>query len=242
MESLYSYRRISDFLFENFKNNQLYLNVINRMNDPYEGSINMIVNRELIDDFYVYISKWVNLPTEMVLEIDKIYDIEKKMNLLSRIFETSVERAVNEHMGIFCLTTNRNSLPMWGHYADNHKGILIEFDATHPIMLKASKVNYSEKINDVIIKEKSDFSKLDSIIYNSLMTKHNSWRYENEYRIRGRAGDVIKYDSKLIKAIYFGMQISCEDKEKLKKANAHNHNIKYYDSVMMTGTYRVNYL
>ena len=104
---------------------------------------------------------------------------------------------------------------MWGHYADNHKGILIEFDATHPIMQKASKVKYSEKLNDVIIKEKSDFSKLDSIIYNSLMTKHNSWGYENKYRIR--AGGIIKYDSKLIKAIYFGIKTSYEDKEKLKK-------------------------
>lgn len=242
MQSLYSYRRINDFLFENFKKNQLYLNVVNRMNDPYEGSINMVVKRELIDDFYAHIRERVDLPTEMILEIEKIDDIQKKMNLFSRIYETSVKRAINEHMGIFCLTTNRNSLPMWGHYADNHKGILIEFDATHPIMQKASKVKYSEKLNDVIIKGKSDFPKFDSIIYNSLMTKHNSWRYENEYRIRGRAGGVIKYDSKLIKAIYFGMKTSYEDKEKLKKANAHNPNIKYYDSVIMTGTYKLKYL
>lgn len=109
-------------------------------------------------------------------------------------------------------------------------------------MLKALKVKYSEKISDVIIKEKSDFLKLDSIFYSILMTKHNSWRYENEYRIRGRAGEVIKYDSKLIKAIYFGMNTSCEDKGKLKKANAHNPNIKYYDSIKITGTYQSNYL
>lgn len=241
MESLYSYRRIDDYLFENFKNKQLYLNVVNRMNDPYEGSINIVVERELIEDFYTHIKYMCGLPTEMVSEIEKIDDIEKRMNLFSRIFETSVKRAIKKHMGIYCLTTNRNSLPMWGHYADNHKGILIEFDATHPIMQKALKVKYSEKLNDVIIKERDDFSKFASIIYTSLMTKHNSWSYENEYRIRGRAEGVIKYDSKLIKAIYFGINTSYEDKENLKKANAHNPKIKYYDSLMMTGTYQLIY-
>ena len=79
MESLYSYRRIDDYLFENFKNNQLYLNVVNRMNDPYEGLINMVVERDLIDDFYVHISEAVNLPTEMVLKIEKIDNIDRKM-------------------------------------------------------------------------------------------------------------------------------------------------------------------
>lgn len=241
MESLYSYRRIDDYLLENFKNNQLYLNVVNRMNDPYEGSINIVVERELIDDFYAYITEATDLPKEMVLEIEKIDDIDRKMNLYSRIFEGLVKRGINDHMGIFCLTTNRNSLPMWGHYADNHNGILIEFDATHPIMKKALKVKYSEKLDDVIIKEKGDFSKFDSIFYKSLLTKHTSWSYENEYRIRGRAEGVIKYDSTLIKAIYFGLHISYENIEKLKKANAHNPNIKYYHSTMKTGTYRVSY-
>ena len=101
MESLYSYRRIDDYLFENFKNNQLYLNVDNKMNDPYEGSINMVVERKLIDDFYAHIRERGDLATKMVLKIEKIDDIEKKMNLFSRIFETSVKGAIKENMGIF---------------------------------------------------------------------------------------------------------------------------------------------
>src|ERR1017187_864386 len=43
---------------------------------------------------------------------------------------------------IYCLTPVPNSTLMWSHYADNHKGICLEFATGHPLFGSAQKVQY----------------------------------------------------------------------------------------------------
>jgi hypothetical protein len=39
---------------------------------------------------------------------------------------------INKTYGIFCLTRSNDNIPMWTHYASDHQGLVIEFDAEHP--------------------------------------------------------------------------------------------------------------
>jgi hypothetical protein len=41
-------------------------------------------------------------------------------------------RVALERVGILSLSSERDSLVMWTHYAEEHRGFLIEFDASHP--------------------------------------------------------------------------------------------------------------
>lgn len=49
-------------------------------------------------------------------------------------------------IGIYCLSERQDSVLMWSHYARNHTGYCMQFEATSytPVFGKAQKVNYCE--------------------------------------------------------------------------------------------------
>lgn len=238
---LYTYRAINEYLIDSLQNNYLYLNKVHKMNDPYEGAFDLTVSIDLIEDYYGLLKERLQMPDEMKCSIEQIVNDEAKANLLARIFESVAKKASNEHIGIYCFTQNKNSLPMWAHYANNHKGIMIEYDAENKVAQKAQPIIYKENLNDIVLSNKSDFKKLDTILYDSLTVKHSSWSYENEYRIRGREGYRIDYDNNFITGIYFGMHCSNDEKQKVIEASKHSTKIRYYNSFIMTGMYEVFY-
>lgn len=70
---------------------------------------------------------------------------------------------------------------MWSHYAEEHKGIAIEYDFTnfkqHENGFYFTKVDYSNTIvPNMEIIEQTDYIK-------SFFTKDELWKYENEYRL-----------------------------------------------------------
>jgi hypothetical protein len=53
----------------------------------------------------------------------------------------SIDKVLNQSVGILCLSEMRDSLLMWGHYADNHRGLVIGFDSDHPFFNKKRNEN-----------------------------------------------------------------------------------------------------
>ena len=88
-----------------------------------------------------------------------------------------------ERWRIYCLTSRLDSVLMWSHYADQHKGICLEFDVTRDPIGRAYKVLYSEVLPaigpDTLVDSKA---MVDSV----LLTKARAWCYEDEYRILAR--------------------------------------------------------
>jgi len=89
-----------------------------------------------------------------------------------------------EEMGIVSFTKRKNNLLMWSHYADEHRGICVEFKIdetfnrilyTHDAMLE--QVNYDN--------ERYDHENVDdpNALELSLVHKSLDWEYEQEYRI-----------------------------------------------------------
>lgn len=74
---------------------------------------------------------------------------------------------------------------MWGHYADNHKGVCLGFDL--PI-LREDGAAYVDKINYVDSLHPIDERVLTDVVYNNKMvkiartTKSSHWSYEEEWR------------------------------------------------------------
>ena len=105
-----------------------------------------------------------------------------------------IERRINE-FGILSLTDNPFSFEMWCHYANGHKGFLIEFnipDKTKPTLqllegvnLRAHKVRY---VKDYMINLDRLYGTGNSIPLHRIkdaifLRKTNHWKYEREYRI-----------------------------------------------------------
>ena len=115
-----------------------------------------------------------------------------------------VEQRINRY-GILSLTDNPYSFEMWSHYANGHKGFLLEFDIsdkTRPTLqlqeglsLRAHKVRY---VKDYVINidklsagsESIPFYKIRNTIF---LRKTRHWKYEREYRIVRQLDDCDNY-------------------------------------------------
>lgn len=91
---------------------------------------------------------------------------------------------LDDRMGVFCLSETATDVLMWAHYADNHKGFLIEFDSEHEFFHQAwqdgtdrfRRVNYlSERTN---VKTAAALNR-DEVFF----TKSKAWEHEREWRM-----------------------------------------------------------
>jgi len=90
-------------------------------------------------------------------------------------------------------STVPDSILMWSHYADNHKGICIEYDlngvgADHPFRKCIFPVIYSDKpynlnpwIEKLVAEDTNEFNP-DWLVL-GLLHKYCKWRYEKEWRV-----------------------------------------------------------
>lgn len=159
---------------------------------------------------------------------------------LTQFIETLNENM--QEMGIFCLTQNPDSLLMWAHYADSHRGFVIEFDSESPFFNQAPglksdmrylhKVEYSETRPSIVLSEIKDFS--------SFFTKSDDWKYEKELRMMYPLSDAnaiieIENDTihlfnipkSAIKSVIFGFRTSDIKKDEIRKILSANEEYKH---------------
>lgn len=131
---------------------------------------------------------------------------------------------------VACLTTDNKNTVMWGHYADKHRGICIEYDIS-PLLDKNKNDFLIRKINydrTAMINENIELYDLN-LLMDLFSIKSKEWEYENEYRIlyydreRRKNGLVIPLT---IKSVYFGTETPEDDKELIRDIT---ENIELYE-------------
>lgn len=81
---------------------------------------------------------------------------------------------------IYCLTPDPLSTLMWSHYADNHRGICLEFHIGNELFLDSCwEVTYHSEYPNWTPQT------MDAYIADMLLTKSDDWRYESEFRLVG---------------------------------------------------------
>ena len=136
---------------------------------------------------------------------------------------------VNTIWRVGCLTESPCNRLMWSHYADNHRGLCIEYDFSafdpfsagvtfDPVIYSSKRPQVPEKLlNDVATDQldRQDYRFLTS----TLFTKDSVWQYESEWRIvKGIHVDTqassphIEFEMPPVSAVYFGAAIdnSCK--------------------------------
>jgi hypothetical protein len=96
----------------------------------------------------------------------------------------AIYRAFNENVGILSLSEIADNEPMWAHYADEHKGLVLCFDEQHSFFNRrrsehdefyfARKVRYSDGPPLSLATVDGDAL---------LVTKGSQWSYEREWRM-----------------------------------------------------------
>lgn len=213
---VYKYRPISKFTERIFKDSNIWFAKPNTFNDPFDCQI---------------ITKTDNTKEELkeFLIRNNAYDINKKIDdglLPIEEWNNGINKVIGSFInncGVACFAGNNDSILMWSHYTDSHKGICIKFDILEDLNLfmLPLKVNYSDEYpiyNHIRDNRKSLIDKL-------FQTKAKCWEYENEIRVMkpNQFGN-IKFNKSAIKEICFGV-------------NASERDIKYYKHLLSKNSF-----
>lgn len=96
-----------------------------------------------------------------------------------------IVESLNDALGILCLSRNPESLLMWGHYGDEYRGAIIEFDESHSFFQGKFSVAYRKNRPVYNI---ADFLGQPFPVAD-LCIKPNVWAYEKEVRIARSLAD-----------------------------------------------------
>jgi len=132
---------------------------------------------------------------------------------------------------------------MWGHYANRHHGICIEYNTKDPIFVAVEKVKYTNVLPKLKINTLSDLKheSLTQQFIKNICTKEIRWNYENEYRLFDitRSG-IYKLLPGSVNSIYMGLFCSLEDEGKIRKALSYQ-SVRYYRIELNTIKYKIEF-
>jgi hypothetical protein len=168
--------------------NQIYCSRPNDFNDPWDCKPHF--NTEILDDqaenerhanwavevwsqHYPGIPEVVKQQKRALLLADRI----QAAKYLTKISEGMVE-AINARYRVYCLGPDVQNLLMWAHYADNHRGVCLEFDLRNEVFSGALRCDYSTAYPLMKAYDNSDDAALLA-----LLAKGDAWQYEEEYRL-----------------------------------------------------------
>lgn len=176
---------------------------------------------------------------------------EKYKNHLIKIIKKHALKDFRENFfTVTCFNNNPLNILMWSHYADNHKGFLIEFkipkydfgrlplpvEYSHEyptISLPYSFHAYEKDINIQIENTRKIF-----------YIKSKEWEYENEYRLINVEKELSSFPANYISSVLFGTNTPASIKnainEVIKNFNLkHSLDVKTYQAQLAQKQYRL---
>ncbi|MBW7913691.1 MAG: DUF2971 domain-containing protein [Taibaiella sp.] len=214
--ALYKYRPLNEYVIDNLTNNNLYLSSISDLNDPYECYPTMDLQEELYysitekkeelkDRFGIVLSDVVLRQLRTAPDIvDKFNELFYSKEIRSTLREQlllnkeRIKRNAYDHWNttlkvlfqpsfrLQSFSERNDSTIMWSHYANQHKGICIEYDFRRfELRSPLFPVLYSDK-RHVFKLENDDFKntvKINQVLYHVMLTKALNWKYEEEWRL-----------------------------------------------------------
>ncbi len=232
---LYQFCRISEYTLDNLQNSQIYYAGVNQVNDPFEGLFRFNVADELKVGFVKCLE---GKYSDIKYNSSKIVDEQIK-----RIFQNADNYFIS-NVGVCCFTENIQSIIMWGHYGDGHKGLCLEFDFDYDSNVMR-RVRYQNHIETIEVNREyqlnSDY--LNDLVKSVRYIKHKDWHYEQEVRMFQPKGTKESYHPTRLTSVYFGCRMDPKDKLeilKILKDKKYSH-VKAYEAEVNMGEYRMNY-
>jgi Protein of unknown function (DUF2971) len=91
----------------------------------------------------------------------------------------------NQNVGIMCLSEIPDSILMWGHYTDCHRGFVIGYDSDHPFFSKRrgpdDEFGFLRQV--VYQRQRPQITLSDTSSPAWFNTKSDQWTYEKEWRM-----------------------------------------------------------
>jgi hypothetical protein len=181
-----------EYLREIIIDNTLYFPSPIDFNDPFDCNL----PRELIvDKDYIYQLTLNRFQSENPgfpkSNVEKIVNrsFDKKLWPNYQKLWLQEHRKRLQDGGVLCFCKAYDNFLLWSHYAAKHTGVCIEFDMQVVMQelknrVLLNKVNYFKKVPTckiMVVNHAKDIN--DASFKKLLFSKHNRWKYEEEYRI-----------------------------------------------------------
>lgn len=203
-----SRQRLKDMLL----GNQLYAATAEKLNDPFDSSAAYRVLeegpelREMVRRFF--------LAEGADLDLAEAFSNDQAL-LDSRALAHSLEeghRSLLQQVGICALAGERRSTLLWSHYAQEHRGVAVQYrPSLDPMALQVSQVQYSDAFPVV----DDYFNKSSRNLLLPLLQKASPWEYEKEWRVIRvhEANRTFTVRPEALTGVVLGMSISPVDRE-----------------------------
>ena len=232
-ENMYKYYKLAYELSESTKENDFsiafeYLSYLIDMHPDRIDEIEILKNKynlDLASKFrisHIHMKKFFKYCPFNINTIDSLanqyfyFPDKSRLNdpiELPYIKYSTIPDDIISNYRIFSLSQNNNSMLMWSHYADNHKGISIgyRFGDYFPHGVGISEIKYNNHL-----KRQVDLNDLSNRYTQHLLTKNEDWSYERESRIFTTKDkiyyekfDYLNYDRVKIDAYIFSITLGC---------------------------------
>lgn len=259
---LYKYRPANEHTLDILRNNEIYFSFVEEFNDPFDCRVNLVLptNKEQWEAH----AKKQRIPEDIVR---KSMQVLEALNFDAEKIIQQYEKSTFRTIMLYCLSEIKDSILMWSHYSNSHRGICIGFETiidqkslcikiddtalnnhTNPIYhrtLPVDKVKYQIKCPEPYNFLVSDHNQL----YEFFKTKNLDWRYEQERRITMPYHDInkrlVRYDKSALKEVIFGCKTSSEFKQQIIRLindeySAKGYNVDILQSSIDRNEYRLN--
>jgi hypothetical protein len=211
-DKLYKYEPFNEYSIKNLKNASLYFRPPKEFNDPFDCALleeSLSYSEEDLVALYNKRSKEEALNIPPIISKDQIPSVSiDKVKKVLKEFVSKKQKEFLETKGCTCFSETNNSILMWGHYANRHKGFCLEFNTNFDPFSGAKEVKYRNEypIYNPIADILNDHEASDDDLFPPISTKYTQWEYEKEWRIfHQHAHTIYGYKVEALEAVYFGL-------------------------------------
>ena len=184
---------------------QLRLSTPNAFNDPFEFAFNVVTGQITKEALKRYLKR----QPDMFLgwyerhrrgkDVGKAYEFyhshldeicdqawqEFPQNI--KVEQANACNRASDYWAVGCFARRKDSILMWSHYGEHHRGIVIEFDMEQVPFTRKRKILYLKKVK--YSRRKPTFiytlgnKGFERQFPDLARYKHERWRYEDEWRI-----------------------------------------------------------
>jgi hypothetical protein len=231
-EKFYKYRSMqpgaAKYVLQTIVSNEIYFASPNSFNDIFDCKPVVTfdcTDEQFIEQYIALARKHGSFFSQEKLLHDAreaIGDPYRDLRITSAAIRFQQELALSLHKtGVYCVSERNDDILMWSHYADNHRGVCLEFNGGAAEMIDAQRVIYAEdrpaidQFRDTTVQEKME---------KALLTKSSHWSYEKEWRIVHHVKGVgkVKLESNTLTGLIFGAATSKQTKDDIMLTLANN--------------------
>jgi hypothetical protein len=190
---------------------KLYFPSRRQFNDPFDCIAPTLTHISRVDLDAFLERRGMEEFTDLSME-ERLKKVRSFQNTPPEELERFTEE-LSDSLGILSLTTKRDNILMWSHYANSHQGFCLEFDFSQIPSIQPRPVVYQRE------RAQYDISAVhrDANVRNLLLTKYEDWQYEREWRvITERGGTMYEFPCDALTGVILGCRMSESDKQKLQ--------------------------